>query len=57
MENYFILYCLGNGNYGSVFLVKDKIRKISRAMKVIKKKFIIDNNLTEYIYIEKEIMY
>ena len=52
-----ILGLLGKGSFGSVYLVKKKEGKEEQfAMKVIEKKKVFENNLTKYIFSERNIL-
>lgn len=47
LENFSFLAVLGKGNFGKVMLAEDKYDKQLYAIKMLKKRFIIDNDEIE----------
>ncbi|KAI9245982.1 kinase-like domain-containing protein [Sporodiniella umbellata] len=55
LNDFNFLYVLGKGNFGKVMLAEDKYDKQLFAVKVLKKRFIIDNDEIESVRSEKRI--
>ncbi|CAO3672534.1 unnamed protein product [Rhizopus stolonifer] len=55
LNDFNFLYVLGKGNFGKVMLAEDKYDKKLFAVKVLKKRFIIDNDEIESVRSEKRI--
>ncbi|KAG1177523.1 hypothetical protein G6F70_002397 [Rhizopus microsporus] len=55
LENFSFLAVLGKGNFGKVMLAEDKYDKQLYAIKMLKKRFIIDNDEIESVRSEKRV--
>jgi serine/threonine protein kinase len=56
VEDYSLLSVIGRGTYAKVLLVRSKQDKQVYAMKVLKKKYILEKNQEKNIMNEKEIL-
>lgn len=56
MEDYSLLSVIGRGTYAKVLLVRSKAEKQVYAMKVLKKKYILEKNQEKNIMNEKAIL-
>jgi serum/glucocorticoid-regulated kinase 2 len=57
IEDYSSLSVIGKGTYAKVLLVRSKLDKQVYAMKVLKKKYIIEKNQEKNIMTEKSILW
>jgi serine/threonine protein kinase len=55
-EDYIALSVIGKGTYAKVLLVRSKVDKQVYAMKILKKKYIVEKNQEKNIMTEKSIL-
>ncbi|XP_028042100.1 cAMP-dependent protein kinase catalytic subunit 1-like [Bombyx mandarina] len=56
VDDFDIVKAIGNGAYGEVFLVRDKITFTYHAMKVVEKSVVVERNHAKHLILEKKIL-